>query len=88
MTVKVLEKNKNGLIMVHRKIVETGLNRHGQHILINSTTIHKVDEVIEDGWGILAHFDDAVKLTPKGKSLKVCAFFVCHLKFLMFNIYR
>ena len=57
--------------MIHRKIVETGVNIYGQHILINSTTIHKVEEVTEAGWGLLAHFDDTLKLTPKGKSYQV-----------------
>ena len=57
--------------MVYRKIVEIGNNGHGQHILINSTTIHKVDEIREEGWGLLANFSDTVKLTPRGKSYQV-----------------
>ena len=71
MTVKVLENSKKESIMIHRKIVETGVNIYGQHIHINSTTIHKVEEVTEAGWGLLAHFDDTLKLTPKGKSYQV-----------------
>ena len=63
-------KRKN-LIMVHRKIQESGLNRHGQLVLINSTTLHKFDRVADEGWGLLANFEDAMKLTVRGNSLKV-----------------
>ena len=59
------------MILVHRKIQETGFNQHGQHILINSTTIHKLAEETEE-WGVLANFEDAIKLTIRGKTLKVC----------------
>ena len=57
--------------MIHRNISETGENHFGQHILINSTTVHKVTESDEAGWGLIASFDDTVKLTPKGKSYQV-----------------
>ena len=66
-----MENKKRETILVHRKIEETGINLNGQHIFINSTTLHKFDEIEEEGWGLLANFEDAIKLTVRGKSLKV-----------------
>ena len=65
-----MEKIRPGRIKVHRKIVETGLNRHGQHIRIDSTTIHTAEDMTHD-WEILATFNDTIKLTPRGKSMRV-----------------
>ena len=66
-----MKNTNNGLIMVRRNVAELGLNRHGQHIRINSTTVHKIDASTEGGWKVLATFDDTIKLTPRGKSLQV-----------------
>ena len=66
-----MEKKSAGLIMVQRKIIEKGLYRHGQHVKLNSTTIHKIDVINGDGWGILVNSDDTIKLTTRGKSVQV-----------------
>ena len=50
-----MEHKRRKMILVHRKIQETGFNQHGQHILINSTTIHKLAEETEE-WEVLANF--------------------------------
>ena len=66
-----MESKRGKKILVHRKIQETGFNQHGQHVFINSTTLHKYAEETEEGWGVLANFEDAIKLTNRGKTLKV-----------------
>ena len=71
-----MRNETSGLIMVHRKITELGLNRHGQHIKTNSTTLHKVNEVTEEDWGLLANYNDTIKLTPRGKSVQVSKFYI------------
>ena len=57
--------------MISRKISETGRNIWGQHILINSTTVHQVKDIEEAELSLIANFEDTVKLTPKGKSYQV-----------------
>ena len=57
--------------MVRRTITEVGQNRHGQHVKLESTTIHNVQETREYNWGLLANFDDTIKLTPRGRSVQV-----------------
>ena len=76
----MLKKETNGALMITRKIVETGRNPWGQHILLNSTTVHQVTEIEENNWGLIANFDDTVKLTPKGKSYQVKDNFYIYLK--------
>ena len=68
--------------MVQRQIAEIGRNRLGQHIKISSTTLHKLDDINEDGWGILANFTDTIKLTPREKSVQVILHFknISHIK--------
>ena len=70
-SIKLMEHKRRKMILVHRKIQETGFNQHGQHVFINSTTLHKFAEETEEGWGVLANFEDAIKLTNRGKTLKV-----------------
>ena len=66
-----MKHKRRSSIMITRKIEETGLNVHGQHIFINSTTIHNFDGVNAEDWELLANFEDAIKLTIRGKSIKV-----------------
>ena len=70
-----MKKEEGKLLLISRKIEETGENRHGQHILINSATFHKFDETKTE-WEILANFEDDLKLTIRGKSIKVRLFFL------------
>lgn len=63
-----MKKERTGLIMMHRKIVEEG---NGQNLAMDSVTVHDVSVIQENGWGLLAHFDDTLKLTHRGKTLKV-----------------
>ena len=63
-----MKKERTGLIMIHRKIVEEG---NGQNLALDSVTVHNVSVIQENGWGLLAHFDDTLKLTHRGKTLKV-----------------
>ena len=65
-----MEKIRPERIKVQRKIVEIGNNRHGQHIKLDSTTIHTVEGASDD-WETLATFQDTIKLTPRGKSIQV-----------------
>ena len=65
-----MKKKAEKLFLISRKIEETGNNAHGQHILINSTTAHKYEKA-NDEWELLANFEDSIKLTNRGKSIKV-----------------
>ena len=65
-----MKKKGEKLFFISRKIEETGNNAYGQHILINSTTAHEYEKV-NDEWELLANFEDSIKLTNRGKSIKV-----------------
>ena len=68
-----MQREGDGIIMVDRKIIETG---HGQTLALNSITVHNVSVVLENGWGLVANFDDTLKLTQRGKTLKVGFFHI------------
>ena len=69
--VKILQKKNDKLILVSRKIVETGVNRQGQHIQIHSTTIHKIDDFSHGDRVLVANFMDNIKLNRRGKTIQV-----------------
>ena len=80
-----MKKEGNGLIMVQRKISEEG---NGHCLALNSVTIHNVSVVLENGWGLLANFDDTLKLTHKGKTLKVSTIRVTTRKYSNYFNFR